>query len=128
MVSCVENDQTLYNQLKETLSSYPNASLLYSEPCIRLGKFHEHIDEILEQDIYSQPGRVATFAFVDPCGISGVRLCDLVRLVNLSYGECLLFFNYSGVNRWIGAAEAGELEATGLIDLLGTELTVTIAL
>ncbi len=50
---------------------------------------------------------MATFAFVDPCGLTGLYVDDLAKLLRLPYGECLVFFNYDGLNRWVSAVSAG---------------------
>lgn len=123
-VSCVEADPQFFQTLYKILSEYPGSAHLFTKPLVRLGKFHDHIDEILRNDVYStaRSGKdVATFAFVDPCGVLGVRLANVVRLLQLPYGECLLFFNYTGVIRLIGGVLAGTHSQSVLIELLGTQ-------
>lgn len=123
-VSCVEDYEPFSLALKDALAEYPGSAQLFNNPLVQLGKFHDHIDRILRNDVYSTARRgrdVATFAFVDPCGLVGVRLIDIVRLLQLPYGECLLFFNYTGVVRLIGGVHAGSHSRTVLADLLGTD-------
>jgi three-Cys-motif partner protein len=78
---------------------------------------------------FSQQDLRPTFAFLDPCGFKGVTL-DLVNSLIKDWGcDCLFFFNYNEVNRWLahegvaihiealfGAARAERLraEANGL--------------
>ena len=121
-ISCVEDYRPFFDQLVSALSAHPVATELYQEPFLVFGEFHAYINEILSQHIYGKdanPRNTATFAFVDPCGISGVHLSDLSRVLRLPYGECLLFFNYDGINRLVGGVEAGTHDRTALANLLG---------
>lgn len=123
--SFVEKEEVFFHELDRSLDASGDSQQLFDSPLRKQGAFHEHIDTILHRPIYSQPGRVATFAFVDPCGVEGVRMGDLRRLLELPFGEVLLFFNYDGVNRLIGGLAAGTHDRQILDDLFGDADCVT---
>jgi three-Cys-motif partner protein len=120
-ISCVENLPEFAAQLSQTLAASPHKSSLLQAEMVRTGAFHTHVDEILGRPIYTAPGKVGTFAFVDPCGVSGVRLKDLARLLKLDFGEVLLLFNSDGVNRLLGGFDRGTHDNRILVELFGTE-------
>ncbi len=126
--SFVENDAVLHEQLIAEISHHPILDHQVEEPFVRQGRFEDFVDEILSRPIYGRYGRVATFGFVDPCGVTGIRMRDLVRLLSLRFGECLLFWNYDGINRWLGGILAGSHDREGLVELLGSADNVEEAL
>jgi three-Cys-motif partner protein len=118
--TCVERDSTLFESLKETLGARPRSRLLVQDPMLRLGEFTDYIDTALNAAIYSQYRKVATFAFIDPCGASGVLMNDIEKLLARPFGECLLFWNYDGIKRWLGGLSAGTHPGEGLAKLFGS--------
>jgi hypothetical protein len=48
-----------------------------------------------------------------------VRVRDIRKILKAPFGECLIFWNYDGVNRWLGAVFAGQSSGEGLKDLFG---------
>lgn len=127
-VSFVEADIKLFQQLAKAVHEHPTKAGIFDKPFIQHGEFTQFVQEILSRGIYSQFKRVATFAFIDPCGASGVRMSDIARLLSQDYGECLLFWNYDGINRWLGGAQAGTHSTAGVVDLFGDEALVREAL
>jgi three-Cys-motif partner protein len=80
-ISLVEDDSALFSELESVIGEQPPASHQF-EPCfLRRGKFESYVDEILRRNIYSAYPRAATFAFVDPCGVRGVRMRDLAQIL-----------------------------------------------
>ena len=69
---------------------------------LRLGEFTDHIDTALNADFYSQYRKVATFAFIDPCGASGVLMNDIEKVLARPFSESLLFWNYDASCRGSG--------------------------
>lgn len=126
--SLVENDPALHAQLASEVNQHPTVDHQVEQPYVLRGRFEDFISEILARPIYRRYQRVATFAFVDPCGVTGVRMSDLVRLLSLPYGECLLFWNYDGINRWLGGILAGSHDRASLAELLGSVDNVEEAL
>ena len=124
-VTLVEADGRAYEKLKQTVSPYV-AGL--DDSWIAHAEFESVADEVLARPIYRRYGRVATFAFIDPCGVRGVRLSDISRLMSLRYGECLLFLNYDGLSRWLGAVAAGSHPADRLVEFFGSRQILGAAL
>lgn len=124
-VSLVEERPDFFDELYSVIDANGHTAKLFDPPYMRQGKFSEHIDTLLTRPIYKKPGRIATFAFVDPCGVDGVRMRDLMRILGMDFGELLLFFNYDGVNRLIGGVEKGTHESRILTDLFGSDGAVT---
>ena len=120
-ISCVEKQADFAEELERALKESEVTPSLLLPPLVREGQFHRHVDEILTRPIYEGRGEVATFALVDPCGVEGVRLADLSRLLRLQYGEILLLFNYEGVNRLLGGLEKGTHDNAILVDLFGSK-------
>src|SRR5690606_25656584 len=104
------------------------AEKLIDQPLIEQGEFTDWVDSVLARPIYKKYRPTATFAFVDPCGVRGVRMRDLVALLSRPFGECLLFWNYDGINRWLGLIAKGGHERTGLVELFGADEPVDQAL
>lgn len=127
-VSFVEADNKLFPELVKAVNEHPSKTSLFEEPLVEHGEFAQFVQPILSRTIYSKFKKVATFAFVDPCGASGVRMSDIAQLLSQDYGECLLFWNYDGINRWLGGVQAGSHEISGVVDLFGDETLVREAL
>jgi three-Cys-motif partner protein len=120
-ISCVEAQSDFAKELDAALAKSEKARALRAAPFVGSGAFHDHIDAILRRDIYKAPGDVATFAFVDPCGVEGVQMADLARLLSMPFGEILLLFNYDGVNRLLGGIERGTHDDAILVALFGSK-------
>ncbi len=123
-ITLIEERRDFFDELNAELIKNERRLGLFDAPLLRLGRFECHIDEALGRPIYSTFSSVGTFAFVDPCGVDGVRMQDLTRLLSLPYGEVLLFFNYDGVNRLVGGAEKGTHGTNILVELFGTSESV----
>lgn len=119
-LSCVEKDSDFATKLEATLKQSPLSNVLKAAPLVRPGTFQTHVDEILNREIQQAGGKVATFAFVDPCGVDGVRLADLTRILKQPFGELLLFFNYEGITRLLGGLEKGTHDDKILVELFGS--------
>lgn len=124
-VTLVEADRQRFTLLEESV--HERLAGLF-EPWIVNAEFAGIAPMVWQRPIYHRFRRVATFAFIDPCGVSGVRLCDIGALLRLPYGECLIFWNYDGLNRWIGAVSAGSHSPEGLRDFFGDDATLQAAL
>lgn len=123
--SFIESDAMMFRQLQTTVG--PRLERLI-EPLLAQGEFSDFIGAIKAHPIYRQFHRVGTFAFVDPCGVRGVRIDDIGSLLRLQYGECLLFWNYSGLTRWIGSLHAQQDSVSILREFFGTDAAVRTAL
>lgn len=119
-ISLVEDKADYFEELQETLQNNQDAKELLDPPFVQQGRFADHVDEILTRPVYGKPGNIATFAFVDPCGVDGVRMRDLMRILGKDFSELLLFFNYDGVNRLIGGASKGTHDSRILAELFGS--------
>lgn len=127
-VSFVEADGKLFVQLVGAIYKDPNKTGMIEQPLVKQGEFAQFVPQILTRQIYSRYRAVATFAFIDPCGARGVRMTDIARIMSQAYGECLLFWNYDGINRWLGAVAAATHPIDGLNELFGDEKVVREAL
>jgi three-Cys-motif partner protein len=126
--SFIEKDAQLFSQLREAVNNHPATSKLLDPPLIEQGAFSEWIGAVLARPIHGRFRRVATFAFVDPCGVQGLRMQDLRAVLSRQCGECLVFWNYDGINRWLGGVRKGEHPRAGLVDLFGSDALVDEAL
>lgn len=119
--SFIEEDPQLFPKLEQAISQHPSVTghKLFDEPFIKQGEFKDWVESTLKRPIYSRFSKVATFAFVDPCGVRGVRMSDLSLLLSRQYSECLLFWNYDGINRWLGGVAKREHPRSGLDELFG---------
>jgi three-Cys-motif partner protein len=126
--SFVESDRKIAESLRAALAESPEVSNLFDTPLVENEEFSNCSDRIFSRPIYSKHGRVATFAFVDPCGVVGLRMQDLAKILKLPFGECLVFWNYDGLNRWLGGVGAGTHERKKLDDFFGDDATASRAL
>lgn len=127
-VSFVEADGKLFSQLVGAILKHPATEKMFEPPILKKGEFAQFVDGVLSRAIYTKFNKVATFAFIDPCGASGMHMRDVARLMSQDYGECLLFWNYDGINRWLGGVAAGSHDISGVVDLFGNEALVRTAL
>lgn len=127
-VSFVEADRVEADDLRSTIAALSQGGRQLEAPLILTGEFADHIDAVLARPILHPFRKVATFAFVDPCRAKGVRVRDIRRILSASYGECLVFWNYDGVNRWLGAVSSSETCDSGLKDLFGDTSVLTKAI
>jgi three-Cys-motif partner protein len=124
-VSLTEADPQLFDDLSTALSA--KVPLLFP-PLLRNAEFADVVSEVCTHPVYRKFNRVGTFAFIDPCGVRGVRMADIRRVMELNYAECLLFWNFAGVRRWIGAI-AGKPELNqDLVDFFGGDAELSEAL
>jgi three-Cys-motif partner protein len=107
------------NELRSVVAALPVKGRQLESPLVLTGEFAEHIDALLARPALRPFRRVATFAFVDPCRVKGVRVRDIQKILAMPFGECLIFWNYDGVNRWLGAVSTGHSSGEGLKDLFG---------
>ncbi len=128
--SFIEEDPQLFPKLEQAIGQHPSVikHQLFDEPFVKQGEFKEWVASTLQRPIYGRFARVATFAFVDPCGVQGVRMCDLSLLLSRQYSECLLFWNYDGINRWLGGIAKDQHPRSGLDELFGSTDLVDQAL
>lgn len=123
-LSLVESDPEFCTELEQHLCEHPTTLWLARPSLVRSGKFSDHLPEILARPIYDRRNKTATFAFVDPCGVDGVTMENLAELLDLRFGEVLLFFNYDAVNRLIGAYLGERHEPRALTSLFGSREAV----
>ena len=107
LVSFVENDSKSFRELEAAVAKAPGLGELMDPPWLRCAEFSDCMDELLGKRTSLSARKVATFAFVDPCGLKGLYVEDLARLLKLPYAECLVFLNYDGLARWAGAVRKG---------------------
>jgi len=124
-VSLVESDPLTFEALEHAVRD--RLPQLF-EPLVVNAEFSAVALAVLSRPIYRRYNRVATFAFIDPCGVGGVRLDDIGRLLLLMHSECLLFWNYDGINRWIGGVAKQTHGSEGLREFLGGEERLQAAL
>jgi three-Cys-motif partner protein len=118
-MSLVERDPENFHQLEAALTNRPELSKLWQFPVLRQGLFEDFAEEILAHPIYTQFAHTATFAFIDPCAVRGVRMQDLRSIIGRRFGEFLLFWNYDGLNRWLGLINKEGGTASELADFFG---------
>ena len=127
-MSLVEDDQKTAEALRNALSSEERPKHLFDDPLIEVGEFSNHLQKILSRRIYSAHQNVATFAFLDPCRASGYGAKEIQAILQKPYGECLIFWNYDGVNRWLGAVSSNHSSGQGLSHMFGTQDSLNKAL
>lgn len=118
--SFVEDDRDNFEDLSAAISACPAVNCLNAAPLVCHGSFENHVLDVLRSPAYRNYKRVATFAFVDPCGVKGVRMQDLVSLLDCRYGEILLLWNYDGLNRWLGYVAKQQRSVTELEEFFGS--------
>lgn len=127
-VSFVENTPIHYESLCSAVAKYSSTPNLVEEIYCKNGAFAEHIAAVMSRSIYKQYSPVATFAFVDPCGAEDVHLQDLGKVLERSFGECLLLWNYDAINRWLGLVRSHKTGTQKLVNVFGDDDAVDEAL
>ncbi|HRX87835.1 MAG TPA: three-Cys-motif partner protein TcmP, partial [Steroidobacteraceae bacterium] len=117
--SFVEAQSADADDLRSAVAALAAEGPQLEPPLVLTGEFADHIDALLTRPALRPFARVATFAFVDPCRVKGVKVKGIQKILAMPYGECLIFWNYDGVNRWLGAIAAGRSSGKGLKDLFG---------
>ncbi len=120
-LSFIESDQNHFDALKPAIENHADIKNFYDVPFVADGLFHKHINDVLGKPIYSNSKSVGTFSFIDPCGVEGVNISDISKLLKLHYGEVLLFFNYDAVTRLLGSIVKGTSNINVLQSLFGDE-------
>ncbi len=126
-VSLVEADTNAADELRVAVAAR-QAIRYFDKPLVETGEFATLLSRILDRPIYKEHKNTATFAFVDPCRSSGYGAVDIRAILEKPYGECLIFWNYDGIGRWLGAAAAENYDRSGLVRIFGSELGVQKAL
>jgi three-Cys-motif partner protein len=126
-VTLIESDPQAFDKLTVAVGNSADASRLGRKPVLIHGEFGEHVDRVLRDPVYGSNRSVATFAFIDPCGIKGVRLRDIAQVLKRPFGECLVLWNYSGVNRWLGAAATKSERPAELVEFFGGQEELSAA-
>jgi three-Cys-motif partner protein len=124
-VTLVEADAASFARLEESVREALGTVV---EPLLVNAEFAAIAPSVWQRPIYRRFRKVATFAFIDPCGVDGVRMADIGQLLALPFGECLLFWNYDGLNRWLGAVITGSHSPDKLRDVLGGEEVLAAAM
>ena len=126
--SFVEAKKGDADELRNAVAGLPERGPQFEPPLVFDGEFAEHIDAVLARPGLRPFRKLATFAFVDPCRVKGVRVRDIQKILAIPYGECLIFWNYDGVNRWLGAISAGQSSGEKLKDLFGDTIVLRQAI
>lgn len=126
--SFVEVQPSDADDLREAVATLEPRGRQVEPPLVLTGEFADHIEGVLTRPGPLRFGKTATFAFVDPCRVKGVRVADIRLILAKPFGECLIFWNYDGVNRWLGAVVAGESSGEALKDLFGDTIVLQQAL
>lgn len=119
-MSLIEAEADLAAELRAALAALPRLPQMIDEPRVEAGHFSEHLESVLSRSIYARHRNVATFAFLDPCRASGYGVEEIRAILTKPFGECLVFWNYDGVIRWLGAIASEQARRTGMIKMLGS--------
>jgi three-Cys-motif partner protein len=119
-MSLIEAEADLAEDLRAALHATPRPATLLDTPLIEVGEFSAHIAQVLSKDIYRRFRRVATFAFLDPCRAAGYGTDEVRAILAKPFGECLVFWNYEGVNRWLGIVASQFSGGEGLARMFGS--------
>ncbi len=91
--SFVENDRASFEKLEQLVDASSASRKLIEPPALRFAQFTECIDDLLARPILKRFRRVGTFAFVDPCGLTGLYASDLAKILSVPFGESLVLLN-----------------------------------
>lgn len=127
-LSLVEAEADLAEDLRAAMREAPRPANLIDAPLVEVGEFSAHIPRILSKDIYGKFRSVATFAFLDPCRAAGYGAEEIREVLAKPYGECLVFWNYEGVNRWLGSVASQYSGGGGLARMFGSREALEEAL
>jgi len=111
----IENMKKRYKSLKHEivcLEIPPNIDIKCS--CC---KFHEGLNEILDEIDRQKTGLAPAFIFIDPSGFTGIPLSLVKRIMQHPKHEVLITFMYEDINRFIGLRKLWN----GLEDTFGTD-------
>jgi three-Cys-motif partner protein len=128
LASFVEDNARSFSELEAAVAGAPGSSALLDAPWLKRGEFSDCLDELLGRPASLNARKVATFAFVDPCGLKGLYLEDLAKILKLPYSECLVFLNYDGLTRWAGAIRKGTHAAEKFERFYGSRSSAEAAL
>ena len=127
-LSLVESDAQMFAELRKVMAACNRPARMLDDPLVARGQFSEHLNQILSRQIYSSAPNTATFAFLDPCRASGYGVEEVRGILERQFGECLIFWNYDGVNRWLGGLAAQQHSAAGLGKMFGSQEALDAAL
>ncbi len=123
----VEREPAFAEELKRIAESLPETGQIATAPQFVNLDFAAFMDQYRQSGSEFQRSHAPVFLFVDPCGVNGVKLSDVVEVLKRDQSEVFVFFNYEGVSRICGAAAASG-ESSTLNDLLGTPKRVAALL
>ncbi|HPP74436.1 MAG TPA: three-Cys-motif partner protein TcmP, partial [Armatimonadota bacterium] len=99
-------------RLEASINAIPDIEQLKYKPV-----FHEKEVDSSLIEMFKSRRLPPTLLFIDPWGFKGLSI-DLIGSVLKDWGsDCIFFFNYNEVNRWIDAPKAGPL----IDDIFGAE-------
>lgn len=119
-MSLIEAVADLATELRAALAPISRPSHMIDEPWVDVGHFSEYLESVLVRPVYARHRNVATFAFLDPCRASGYGVEEVSAILAKPYGECLVFWNYDGIVRWLGAIASEHARRTGMMQILGS--------
>jgi three-Cys-motif partner protein len=120
VASFVETDPVSRASLNEAIERSPFVRHLAEAPVLWHIGFSECVDEVLGQPVLKRFRSVATFAFVDPCGLKDLYIENLATILRKPFAECLVFLNYDGLPRWLGGVLGGTHDRARLDRFFGT--------
>jgi three-Cys-motif partner protein len=110
----IEPNENYFRQLNQAVSdSHSSAGFGYEPICFN-AEFADGVDRVINSLGSSLP---PTFLFVDPCGVSGVSMAAIAKVIKFDSCEAFLFFNIEGLRRVVGLERPGQ----ALIELFGSE-------
>jgi three-Cys-motif partner protein len=117
-----DEDPDFVEKLKGEVAKLPGIEKFVHQPIF----LNRSIGRDTEQ-FFLERSNVATFAFVDPFGYTGLTL-DLIKWLTRGWGsDCLFFFNYARINRALSAgvfrAPMSAIFGEARVDLLIRQLT-----
>ena len=119
VASFVETDSVSRASLNEAIQQSPFVRQLAEAPVLRHAAFSECLHELLGLSALRRFRDVATFAFVDPCGLKDLYIEDLASILRQRFAECLVFLNYDGLPRWLGGVYGGTHDRARLDRFFG---------
>lgn len=124
-VACFFNEEnkSYYESLKNAVELHPATSLMTIKPVVNNMKFSDFMKYMSSYFATNGVRQAPMFLFVDPCGLSDVRMSDLVDVLSRPGCELFLFLNYDGLKRIIGLAQNSSISPT-LSHLYGSQQSV----
>lgn len=120
----IEKDPENFERLRKEVEAFHSKNNAIREPRLCEGDFETHVDTILSELKSTGLQLAPTFLFVDPCGIDGVSLDAIVRVLANDSCEALVFFNIEGVRRVAGLEKLSPV----LVSMFGNEERATALL